>query len=204
MIPNVIHRIWLGDPMPPAFQRFGQRWRALHPGWTVTDWTSRSAVATLDLPACTIREQAKAVLPHDWKRFEADVLRLELLYVLGGLYVDADVEPLMSVDTLLHGHSCVVARSPHADKHGHHAITNCVMAAAPGHPWIRALIDGLPGAIHRYGKRHLARMIGPWHLDRTYTSGAWPDVHVLAWNDMRVWLTHHWNSGLRRRGVGLG
>jgi mannosyltransferase OCH1-like enzyme len=203
MIPHIIHRIWLEDPMPPAVRRFGDRWRELHPTWEVMDWTSRGYVEALGLPAGDVRARAKAVLPGDWKRFEADVLRLELLYRFGGLYVDTDVEPLIPIDALLDGHKCLVARSPQTDGYGYHAITNCVVAAAPNHPWIKALLDGLTLAIEQHGHQHLARMIGPWHLDRTYSSRHWPDVHVIYWPQMGNWLTHYWNNQRRRRGVGI-
>lgn len=202
-IPKLVHRIWLDDPMPAAFRRFGDRWRELHPRWEVKDWTSRSEIEALDLPAREVRLRAKTVLPGDWRRFEADVLRLELLHEFGGLYVDTDVEPLLPMDALLDGRSCVVARSPQADSRGYHAITNCVMAAVPGHPWIRALLDGLPRAIETNGRKHLARMIGPWHLDRIHAAGDWPDVRVLKWLDMDLWLIHYWNNRLRKRGVGI-
>jgi mannosyltransferase OCH1-like enzyme len=190
--------------MPSTFRYFGERWRDLHPAWEVMDWTSRAAVESFGLSAQNVRRQAKAVLPGDWKRFEADVLRLELLYRFGGLYVDTDVEPLTPVDTLLYGHACLVARSPQRDGHGYHAITNCVMAAVPNHPWIQELIAGLAYAIEHHGHQHLARMIGPWHLDRTYSSGHWPDVRVIEWSEITPWLIHYWNNSLRKKGVGLG
>lgn len=203
-IPRIVHRIWLDEPMPERFRAFGEAWRDLHPGWTVKDWTCTCQLDGLRLLGAGIRKRAKTVIPRDWKRFVADVLRLELLHEFGGLYVDTDVEPHRPFDDLLMGRRVLVARSPNADARGYHAITNCVMAAVPGHPYIRALIDGLGRAIRDHGRQHLARMIGPWHLDRTYAAHEWPDVDVLDWPQVTPWLTHYWNNGRRKRGEGLG
>lgn len=199
-ITRMIHRIWLDEPIPGVFRSFGRKWRRLHPDWLVLDWTS---ITRLDLPAQRVRDRAKDVIPHDWKRFEADVLRLELLYEFGGLYVDMDVEPHAPIDPLLEGKKVLVGRSPNVSK-GYHAITNCVMASVPGHPYIRALIDGLEDAIENHSGEHLARMIGPWHLDRTYSQGDWPDVTVVhPWSKLDPYLTHYWNNALRKKGEGL-
>jgi mannosyltransferase OCH1-like enzyme len=205
VIPPIIHRIWLDEPMPGAFREFGERWQRLHPTWAVQDWTS-SAVLASDLSRLDMIHAARSLFPKDWRRFQADVLRLSLLARYGGLYVDTDVEPFRNIQPLLDGHACVVGRSVNADAMGYHAITNSVMAAAPGHAWIQALVDGLPEALARFGNESLARAIGPWHLDRTYSAGTWPTVLVLDHREMFEggWLRHWWNNARRHRGAGIG
>lgn len=206
VIPKIIHRIWLDDPMPATFEEFGRRWEYLHPEWELRDWRS-SAELPEDLPGVGWRMRARELCPNDWKRFIADVLRLELLASFGGLYVDTDVEPHQNITPLLEGESCVVGFSPQ-HINGEHPITNCFMAAEPGHTYLVDLLLNIGPAIGRFGHRSLATMIGPWHLTRTLRNDPERryDVTVLPWQELfeGPWITHHWNTAKRKAGEGLG
>lgn len=201
-IPRVVHRVWLGDSLPERFATYGEQWRRLHPDWKITDWQDYDALPPLRNQG--LFDQAERLYPSDWKRFEADLLRLELLWLHGGVYSDTDVEPLRPIDDLLRGHSCVVGRSPQ-HRRGEHPITNAVMAATPGHPYVGALIDGIPAAMREHGRKTLAQSVGPWHLTRTYEAGDWSDVTVLSADELygEDWLRHDWNTAARRRGEGV-
>ncbi|QBI56788.1 glycosyltransferase family 32 protein [Streptomonospora litoralis] len=200
MIPRLIHRIWLDDPMPDQVAANGREWARLHPDWTVVNWQATSALPPLANQDTF--DQAAAYYPADWKRFRADLVRLEILRELGGVYADTDTVPRRSLDPLLQERSCVVAYSPQHIR-GEHPITNCVMAAAPNHSFIGDLVDQLPDALAAYGHRPLAQSIGPWHLTRTYQRRFRDDVIVLDSEDMfgdQGWVEHYWNNGRRRRG----
>lgn len=201
-IPRLIHRLWLDDPLPEPFEANADRWAALHPGWTVTDW-----LHSADLPRLRnqqLVDRAQQHYPTDWKRFTADLVRLELLWAFGGVYVDTDVTPHQHIGPLLEGRLCVVGRSPQ-HRWGRHPITNAVMAAEPGHPYIDALICRIPAAVREYGHLPLARSVGPWHLTRTYDSTDWPNVTVLDHKTLYGgdWLVHSWNNAARKRGEGV-
>lgn len=203
--PQVLHRIWLDDPLPEVFAEYGDRWRELHPGWEIREWRNSA-----DLPPLRNRalfDRARELYPNpawEWRRFEADLLRLELLEQFGGLYVDCDVEPLANLEPLLEGGTCVVGRSPQQAS-GVQPITQCIMAAEPLHPFVTALIDGIPEAVRRFGHRTLAQSVGPWHVTRTYQAGDWADVTVLLASELFEggWVRHGWNSAARRRGAGV-
>lgn len=203
MIPPTVHRIWLDDPLPDPVAEHGKAWAQAHPDWQITDWCDSAA-----LPPLINQDAFNAAAeyyPADWKRFQADLLRLELLWLHGGVYADTDTVPRRNLQPLLQERSCVVAHSPQHIR-GDHPITNCVMAAAPGHPWVRALIDGIPDALAEYGHRTLAQSVGPWHLTRTYRDGHWPDVTVLDSATMfgaDGWVEHSWNNAARKRGESL-
>lgn len=201
-IPRLIHRLWLDDPLPEPFAANGRRWAELHPEFEVIDWLHSAELPRLRNQ--DLVDRAAEVYPNDWKRFIADLVRLELLWCYGGVYADTDVTPHRHVGPLLDGRSCVVGRSPQRSR-GVHAITNAVMAAEPGHPYIDALICRIPAAVRQYGHLSLARSVGPWHLQRTYDSAGWPVVTVLGHKELYggKWLTHAWNSAARRRGAGV-
>lgn len=167
MIPSTIHRVWLDDPMPTEFEEYGRRWRELHPGWEVIDWRRSS-----DLPNLVNQDhfdRARELCPKDWKRYQSDLLRLELLWQYGGVYVDTDVEPLKPLDDLVNGLPTGAFASWSPNKAGNtRLLTQFILGSTPGHPWVKACIDGIPDATRAYGDRPLAQMIGPHHVTRVW------------------------------------
>lgn len=198
MIPHVIHRVWLDDPMPDIFANFGKQWQQQHPDWTVVDW-----LHTDDLPALNnqdLFDQAPELIPNDWVRFRSDLVRLEIIYQHGGVYVDTDTtprRPLPEPDA-----TAWAARSPQT-KRGKRPITQAVFAAAPHHPWIGRMIETAPSAVATYRHRPLAEVIGPWHFTRTYEEGNWPTVKIYPHSFYRRTVDHRWNNRRRKTGRGL-
>lgn len=169
MIPHTLHRVWLDDPMPYEFEEYGRRWRELHPNWEVVDWRR-----TADLPRLINQDhfdRARELCPGDWKRYKSDLLRLELLYAFGGVYIDTDAEPLKPLDDLVDSINtgAFATWSPNLH-HGRKLLTQFVLGAEPGNAWIRRCIDGIPAATARYRHRALAYMIGPHHVTRTWAA----------------------------------
>ena len=211
-LPRFVHRVWLTDPMPDAFRRFGDQWAELNPDWELFDWANLAALPEMRGTSRDLINRAAEWYPRDAKRFAADIVRLELLWTYGGVYVDCDVEPLRTLDGLIDqlaidvmAQVAVAGRSPQSIG-GVHPITNAVMAATPRHPWIGVLLDGLPDAVARYHHRTLAQSVGPWHLHRTYARDEWPTVLILPPDVLYgpdSGLRHHWNNARRRAGVGL-
>lgn len=191
LVPPLIHRIWLDDPMPDPFAGYGQQWQELHPGWEVLDW--RTSALLPELTNRDLFDRAQEFYPQDWKRFQADLLRLELLWRYGGLYVDTDAEPRRNIEPLL-SDRFVAGRSPQQWR-GRHPITNAVMASVPEHP--------VPHDAERFRGKPLARSVGPWLITRTFDTRIWSDASVLDGLYDGEWLVHHWNSAKRRRGVGV-
>ena len=158
MIPRAIHRVWLhppGPPMPEEFRVYGRRWAALHPAWPVRDWDT---VGTLG----PLRNQAlfDAPPPAHLHRCRADVVRLELLWRFGGVYLDTDVEPVRPLGPLLRaveerGASAFIVWSANRWK-GRRLVSNAVMGAEPGHHWIGKAMEALPGSVAAHPGRALA------------------------------------------------
>lgn len=163
MIPRLVHRIWLDDPMPPEYVEYGRAWRRLHPTWAVVDWRDSWSLPPIRNRA--LFDDAETLCPRDWKRFRADLLRLELLWRFGGVYADCDVEPLAPFDPLLR-HYAFAGWSPNRGPQGQRVVTQAVLGAEPAHPWIDACITGAPKAVEDRGDKPLAWMIGPWHVTR--------------------------------------
>lgn len=156
-IPRIIHRIWLGGPMPPAVARYGKRWQALHPEWEVRTWRE------WDLPALRHQEwfdRAPGPVPR------ADIARLELLDRHGGVYVDTDFEPRRPLDGLIAGTSCFFA-----SEDGRWLSTG-IMGNVPGHPFIADLLDGLARSIVEHPGEPPNVQTGPKYVTGRYRAYA--------------------------------
>merc|ERR1712070_1358542 len=94
LIPRIIHQVWIGGELPHRFQRLAASWKRLHPDWEYKLWTD-SDVKGLRLRNRELFERAKN--PGQ----KSDILRLEVLYQYGGLYVDTDFECLKSFESSL-------------------------------------------------------------------------------------------------------
>lgn len=159
-LPKILHRVWIcppGPEMPEEFKRYGERLRALHPEWRLIDWATTSELEPL-VNAALYADPPAAHL----HRCRADVVRLEALWKLGGIYVDTDVEPVRALDPLLERMTRVKANAFivwSANRwQGRRLVSNAVIGAAPGHPWIGSAMAELPRSVARHAGEFLAKM----------------------------------------------
>ncbi len=94
-IPKILHQFWHGGPMPEKYKQLTEEWKTLHPDWTVMLWDEK-AVADFDL---TNRWMYENMVNPSAK---SDVVRYEVVYAYGGVYVDTDFLPCKSLNDLLH------------------------------------------------------------------------------------------------------
>jgi hypothetical protein len=122
LIPRVFHRIWVGpDPLPDEYAVYGETWVEHHPGWELRLWTEDNLPEGLR-PEVYERLRAPAE--------RANLLRLELLLRLGGVYVDTDFECLRSIEPLIEDAELFITLA----KAGR--VNNALMGSVPGHPLI--------------------------------------------------------------------
>jgi mannosyltransferase OCH1-like enzyme len=140
LVPRVFHQIWLGpDPLPEEFARYRETWKSHHPDWEHHLWTEEN------LPTDLRRPEAAERLRHPAER--SDILRLELLWRLGGVYVDVDFECRRSIEPLLGGLDFFVAYLKPAQ------VNNAIMGAVAGHPLLdRALDEVQPREFYGFDK----------------------------------------------------
>jgi hypothetical protein len=132
VIPRIIHHIWIGpDPLPEEHRPWIESWKRHHPSWEHRLWTEEN------LPEDPIRPEVLERLRAPVER--ADILRLEILYRHGGVYVDTDVECLSPIDDVLAEHDFVgVCLKPGR-------MTNTFIASVAAHPLLeRALREVRP------------------------------------------------------------
>jgi inositol phosphorylceramide mannosyltransferase catalytic subunit len=156
--PRLIHRIWVGPPMPEHLKAFGERWADLHPGWTVRLWGDDELGWLTNRP---LFDRAEQLVPADAVgQFRADLARYEILATYGGVYVDCDLEPLRPIDSL-HVHEAWAGWEVEG-----RFVGNTILGGNPGAPFWQACVDRLPQSVHTNRGRRPNRMSGPHFVTR--------------------------------------
>src|SRR5690606_15288628 len=98
--------------------------------------------------------------PYDIQR--VDVVRYFLLYKYGGIYSDLDIAPRHSVVPLLQYETVLPKTVP--------GFSNDFLMGAPGHPYWKAVIDGLANTNRYYGTKYFTVMMstGPVYVSSIY------------------------------------
>lgn len=130
MIPKVFHRIFLDEEVPERFEAYWDGFKALHPDWEFVTWNDSSQLGWLRCR--TVFDKAKT---HAGR---ADVLRYEIMYRHGGVYVDTDVECLKPFDDLMDDDRAF------AGWENERLICPTVLGSPPGHPAFDAVLNFLP------------------------------------------------------------
>ena len=150
MVPRILHQIWLGpDPLPDEFEGYRQTWIEHHPDWEHRLWTEDTLPEGLRRPEVYERLRMPAE--------RSDILRLEVLWLHGGVYVDTDFECHRPLDPVIEGLDFFTAPlKPDG------WVNNAFVGATPGHPIVdRALSELRPREFYGYDKH----ATGPRFLD---------------------------------------
>ncbi|GAB5364272.1 hypothetical protein AAMO2058_000955600 [Amorphochlora amoebiformis] len=165
-IPRIIHQIWFGPKEPPAMLKRSQAsLKKHHPSWKYILWRDK----TIQDP------RAKAILRHCQSLFsqdclspveKSDIWRLAVLYQMGGVYVDVDVDCVGSLESLHSQSSAYVGLS----NTGTIEINNAIIASKPSHPLFLHLLTEIqklkPGNQRRSPMEIIGRT-GPGFLTRS-------------------------------------
>jgi hypothetical protein len=141
IIPKIIHQIWIGSPLPDKFNKMIQSWKDLHPDWEYCLWTDE------DVEDFPFVNHAKFMEAKNWGA-KADILRYEILEMIGGLYVDIDYECLKAFDQFHHEYefyTCILNdgafKNNSADSHS--SVTNALIGSIPHHPILKSCVENL-------------------------------------------------------------
>lgn len=180
MIPKIFHRIWFGSrPRPEAYDQYWQAWHDLHPDWEFITWTEDNLAAS-DLQNYVEYRKLLGIakscgVPMSHERAvavqRADLVAYELLYEHGGVYLNCDMVPMKSFNSLTGCHAFLGMEDEYF-------VCNAVMGAEAGHPLFRDVIRMLPISLQQFGDIGMEVATGPQLLTRTWRSGTY-DVDIL-------------------------
>ena len=156
-IPKVIHQIWLGSAVPRKLKRYSESWRRHHPDWEFRIWTDRE-VADFDFATRPLFDEAEC-----WGQ-KSDLLRVEILNRVGGVYVDFDYLSYKPIDLLVERYDFFTTLKYIFTAHlGWPAVwpdpivaCNSLMGTRPGHPILSAYLDLVTARWHDRERYELA------------------------------------------------
>ncbi len=206
-IPKTIHQIWLGSPLPEKCREYQQTWLKHHPDWEYILWTEKE-IKEFGLQNKEMYDASKNYAQ------KADIARYEILYRLGGLYVDTDFVCLYPFDVF---HHCFdfytgIGYSRKFETY------NGLIGSAPGNSILKECIETL-NIYHKYHKDPLSNILyttGPIHLARCFVKKAefagravafpvnyfypWPNSERKNPNNLEKWYRpetfalHYWHA----------
>lgn len=134
-LPKVIHQIWIGDQSKRP-DEWINTWKL--DGWEHKLWTENE----IDELGLVNREQYDYYYNKGIWHGAADVARIEILYRLGGIYMDADSERLKALEGgFLYSNLFICDESsPDVDEDWY---ANGIIGAQPGSPTLKEYIKRL-------------------------------------------------------------
>jgi mannosyltransferase OCH1-like enzyme len=168
-IPRKLHLIWVGtdNPQPKACIR---SWRLNHPGWEFKLWTDED----LHLGDWINKEHLDTFArARKWPAV-ADLMRYEILYREGGVYVDADSFSLRPLDNWLLENEMFAAWEDTLSRA--RLINNAFLGSVPHNPFLAFVIEEIKKKKElfkrwswsrmRYVRMGAWRSVGPYHLTK--------------------------------------
>lgn len=165
-IPRILHYIWLGGTVPKRLRQLVETWRILHPHWLHYLWEDKDIDKLFPFfSSVSLPKEEKDNTPQPRYRINpslstttfavynssaffqstnlgqrSDILRYELLYSFGGVYVDMDMLGVSTFDTLCRESDFFIGIS---NAHNSWELNNAVIGSVPGHPLLRQLIEAI-------------------------------------------------------------
>jgi hypothetical protein len=204
-IPKIIHQLWIGDKPPPI--NLMNTWKDKHPEFEYIYWNEAEILKRGIVFEC--QDKINEIEEINGK---ADIMRWELLYRYGGIFIDADSICIEPLDTLmLLNKSFAGYENEHVRGAGwsqlkevlgstHPLIATGTMAFPPGHDLPKLAIEWIkrnPVCKAKSGWRAWVT-VGPGMLTRLYFSREWSDMIILP--SYTFLPIHH--TGLKYEGHG--
>lgn len=195
MIPRVFHQIWINrsnPELPEKFSAYRDSWLQRHPGWDYKLWN----LDNLDF----VPQRLDLVKSAPSYAQMADVLRYEILYRHGGIYIDTDFECLRSIEPILEGVQNFACSEDGL------SITNALIGASPGSVYMQRCVAALPDRVGLAAPTHET---GPGLLTRTLLGEGlagdftlfprewfypynWNELHRATENFPEAYAIHRW------------
>lgn len=161
-IPKVVHQIWLGGEVPEEYIIWMSTWMNME-GWEYKLWRD-SDVEKFSLHNRELYNNAK-----DYGE-KADILRYEILYREGGLYVDVDFENVNPglFDRFNQSFDFYAGIEPmeHRQPVNSPIVGNAIIASIPGHPILERVIVDMNSHYNQNETKWAVVATGPVHFTK--------------------------------------
>ena len=162
IIPKIIHQIWIGSQVPECFDVLCQTWKDMHPDWEYNLWTDERVEKELfPLYNQEYYDQSESM------GVKSDLLKWEIVYRFGGVYVDMDFECLKPLDILHYTYDFYTGYQP-LDAF-FVQLGAALYAAYPNHPILKHCIETIKDDWHHQGA---PKKSGPVHFSKSFMATA--------------------------------
>jgi hypothetical protein len=210
-IPKIIHQTWHTRDLPPELAHNIANLKAMNPTWEHKFYDAAA------MKAFIVQEYSPRLLGYferideRYRAARSDLFRYLLLYRRGGVYLDMKSTTDRPLDSVLLDTDTFVlsgwpSNDPHMQgwgqehpeltKHGLDEFQQWFIMAAPGHPYLKAIIDQVVANIDRYlparhgvGSYGVVRLTGPVPYSAT--------IHRLGFGHQHRRVADHTELGLR-------
>lgn len=171
-IPKIIHQIWIGPK--PAPTTLMDTWRDKHPDFDYIRWNEEEFIKR----NMTFKCQSK-IDEIEEINGKADILRWEILYKYGGVFLDADSICIEPIDNELLAKKCFAGWEQEEVRPG--LIATGTMGFPPKHPLVKAAISWiLKNEVSQLKSQQMAwQTVGPGLLTRMYNTDKFNDLHIF-------------------------
>jgi GT2 family glycosyltransferase len=188
-IPKIIHQIWIGPKPRPS--KLMDSWATKNPEfeyilWNEAEFEKRGIIFECQEKIDSIEEICGKV----------DIMRLEILYKYGGIYIDADSICIEPFDTYLMSNIAFAGYENETMRPT--LVATGTMGFPPAYPLCRAAIDWIlknPVSQRETGKRAWMN-VGPGLLTLMLSSNLYPEFKVLpSYTFLPIHYTGHKYEG---------
>lgn len=191
-IPTVMHQIWLGGKLPAEYEGYRESWLRFHPDWIHIFWTDSPenydrGILIRDFSELEAYLKSNEKIPHnividarhlnfDNKEFydaainygeKSDILKWEIVYRFGGVYVDTDYECLKSLDILHYTYDFYTGIQPLDTNRVQ--LGAALYAARPKHPIMQQCVERIKENQHI---QQIVLKTGPLHFTKIFYATA--------------------------------
>jgi GT2 family glycosyltransferase len=171
-IPKIIHQVWIGTK--PAPVTLMNTWKDKHPNFEYIHWNEEEFIKRNMTFKC--QDKINEIEEICGK---ADIIRLEILYKYGGIYIDADSICIEPFDDEILSKKCFASWEHEEIRKG--LVSNGTMGFPAKHPLVKTAIDWINTNEVSQSKTNLMawQCVGPGLLTRMYNSNKFKDLHIF-------------------------
>lgn len=172
MIPKIIHQIWIGPK--PAPTNHMDTWKNKNTGFEYIRWNEDELISRNMTIECQKRVDEMAEING-----KADIIRWEILYKYGGVFLDADSICVEPIDDVLM--NCKYFAGWEHEQMRKGLIATGTMGFPPKHPLVKDAINWIKANTVNVTKTGLRawQTVGPGLLTRMYNAGNYTDMTIF-------------------------
>jgi len=171
-IPKIIHQLWIGSK--PAPITLMNTWKDKHPDFEYIFWNEEEIKKRDFVFKC--QDKIDEIEEINGK---ADIMRWEILYEYGGVFLDADSICIEPIDDELMNKKCFAGWEQEEVRPG--LIATGTMGFPKKHPLVKEAIKWILNnkVSQKKAKLMAWQSVGPGLLTRMYDTGEFVDLHIF-------------------------